>query len=78
VLLALATARADPAQDALGWFQANAAKGDPGAQVGLGVSHLRGDGVPKDAVKAVEWIRKAADQGDETATADLKELQVTQ
>lgn len=33
-----------------------------------------GEGVPKDAVKAVEWWQKAAAQGNEIAQESLKLL----
>lgn len=44
------------------------AEGDPMSQLTLGEKYLDGEGVPKDAVKAVEWLKKAADYrpGDDT------------
>ena len=36
---------------------------DAAAQFKLGVMYENGEGVPKDSVKAVEWYRKAAEQG---------------
>jgi TPR repeat protein len=37
--------------------------GSPEAQFTLGYMYNNGEGVPKDAVQAVSWWRKAADQG---------------
>jgi TPR repeat protein len=39
-----------------------AKKGNVDAQYSLGVRYLKGDGVEKNPSKAVEWIRKAAEQ----------------
>ena len=33
--------------------------------------YAHGDGVPKDAVQAVSWYRKAAEQGNASAQANL-------
>ena len=41
------------------------------AQVNLGLMYAKGEGVPKDAAKAVEWYQKAAVQGDEAAQFSL-------
>jgi TPR repeat protein len=45
--------------------------GDAGAQFNLGVSYERGNGVPQDYKKAVEWYLKAANQGYATAQYNL-------
>lgn len=45
-------------------YKAKAEKGDPEAQVILGVCYSIGNGVEKDFVQAVFWYRKAAQQGD--------------
>ncbi len=37
--------------------------GDATAQLNLGLMYTTGEGVPKDAAKAVEWYRQAAAQG---------------
>ena len=44
------------------WFKA-AEAGDAYAQTCLGVCYLEGEGVEEDAAAAVEWIKKAAEQG---------------
>lgn len=45
--------------------------GDAGAQFNLGLMYRKGDGVPKDATKAVEWYEKAATQNQADAQCDL-------
>ena len=40
-----------------------AAAGDAGAQLGLGMIYLEGEVVPRDARKALRWIRRAAGRG---------------
>ena len=37
--------------------------GDAEAQAAMGIRYYKGEGVPVDDAKAVEWFRKAADQG---------------
>jgi len=44
------------------------------AQYAYGMLLLSGDGVPADRAKAVEWLGKAAKQGDEGAKETLQEL----
>lgn len=44
-----------------------AALGDAESQVKLGGCYIVGKGVEKDPAKGVEWIQKAADQGNEQA-----------
>ena len=46
--------------------------GDVEAQSDLGVMYAKGEGVPKDNVEAVEWVRKAAEQGLENAKEWLR------
>ncbi|MDE4699642.1 SEL1-like repeat protein, partial [Klebsiella pneumoniae] len=45
----------------------SAEAGDAKAQYNLGVAYATGQGVRQDNRTAVEWYRKAADQGDATA-----------
>ena len=44
-------------------LRARAEQGDANAQFDLGNAYAKGNGVPKDAVKAVFWFRKAAEHG---------------
>jgi TPR repeat protein len=48
--------------------------GDVKSQVQLGLIYLTGDGVRKDDVEAVKWLRKAADQDNPTAERYLAEM----
>jgi uncharacterized protein len=48
--------------------------GDVSAQVRLGVIYLTGDGVAKDDVEAVKWLRKAAEQDSALAERYLAEM----
>jgi len=48
-----------------------AKKGQMDAQMMLGQMYLKGEGVPPDAVKGVEWIRMAADQGSDLAASQM-------
>ena len=49
---------------ALDIWQAVASKGHVGAQFNLGLMYDQGAGVGQDYRKAVEWYRKAAEQGN--------------
>lgn len=51
------------ASDYFGLYEKDAANGDANAQAILGGRYSEGDGLPKNAVKAVEWWQKAAAQG---------------
>jgi hypothetical protein len=44
----------------------------PAAQNDLGIRYYNGDSVPQDYAKAVEWYRKAAEQGDADAQAKVE------
>ena len=48
-----------------------AERGDPGAQVAVGLMYLTGRSVEPDAHVAVEWLRKAANQDDPAAQYNL-------
>ncbi len=61
----------DHAQSAAHQLREAAEKGIAAAQFNLGVLYASGTGVPKDAVKAVEWYRKAALQGFPQAQFNL-------
>ena len=47
---------------------------DVNTQRQLGLIYLRGDGVPTDDAQALIWLRKAADQGDGEAVAQLRAM----
>lgn len=50
-------------------------QGDAIAQYALAGCYYNGDGVEQDDAKAVEWWRKAADQGFELAKEYLEKLE---
>ena len=43
----------------------------PGAQCVVGQAYLKGDGVPKDLTKALQWFRKAAEAGNTEGQRNL-------
>jgi hypothetical protein len=45
------------------WFRKAAEKGNPQAQLNLGIHDEQGDGVEQDYAAALGWYRKAAEQG---------------
>lgn len=51
-------------------------QGDAGAQYGLGVSNLNGEGVPQDHSNAIIWFRKAAERGHLRAQVKLGAMYV--
>lgn len=55
-----------------------AEQGDVDAQYMLGDFYANGEGVKQDYEKAIEWIKKAADQGHIMAKLQLKVLQKSQ
>jgi len=55
-------------------FLPAAQAGDARAQRSLGLLYLRGQGVERDDVAAMQWLRKAAGQGDGDARLLLGEL----
>jgi len=74
-LLALSishAARADAAK-----YMKAAEKGDAGAQYNLGVCYATGNGVKKNAARAVEWYTKAARQGNADAQNNLGQCYIT-
>jgi hypothetical protein len=52
-------------------FKKLAEKGDASAQSMIGVMYRDGEGIPKDAQKAVFWFRKAAEQGEVLSQFEL-------
>jgi serine/threonine-protein kinase len=53
---------------------AAANRGEVAAQNALGVKYASGDGLPRDDTKAVEWYRKAAQQGFAKSQANLGDM----
>jgi TPR repeat protein len=69
--LALVSAKAEEQAFTVQTAQAAAEKGDPKAEYFLGRQYAKGNGVPKDDMKAADYFRKAADQGLAAAQNDL-------
>ena len=59
------------------WYKMAADQGNASAQINIGSFYTNGWGVPKDSVKAIEWFRKAAAQGNQNAKDWLKSLGAT-
>ena len=53
------------------WYMESAEQGNVKAQLNLGDCYMKGQGVEKDATKAVEWYRKSAEQGNADAQCYL-------
>lgn len=62
------------ANEAVKWYRAAAEQGDVIAQIGLGVSYYRGDGVLQDSAEAAKWYERAAAYGDQNAQGRLADL----
>jgi uncharacterized protein len=60
-----------PEEKKVAEWQKAAAQGQADAQYNLGVMYAKGEGVPYDAGKAVEWYEKAAAQGHADAQCRL-------
>ena len=65
-------AEATTEQRVVKWQKEQADKGSAYAQSTLGRRYLKGDGVPKDRKLAVEYLEKAAAQGDGDAKQTLE------
>jgi len=59
---------------ALDTFYAIAKEGDPKAQYNVGLIYANGKGVNKDSYQAMEWYKKAAEQGNVAAQYNLAKL----
>ena len=60
---------------AVAWWEKSAAGGEPESQHSLGLCYMHGKhGLPKNAWRARSFLKAAAAQGDNDATADLKLL----
>ena len=55
------------------YYKLAADQGQLGGMANVGISYLEGQGVKADATKAKEWLRKAADGGQEDAIRILNE-----
>ncbi|MGN6386391.1 MAG: tetratricopeptide repeat protein [Verrucomicrobiota bacterium] len=64
----------NPAEQALAFQRANAAKGNADSQYVMGMRYRFGIGVPKDRGLAREFLEKSAAQGNRKAIEQLKEL----
>src|SRR5450432_1308266 len=58
-------------------FRPLAEQGNPKAQSVLGVMFRKGEGVPRNAVRAHMWFSFAAARGDAKAKAELREVSRT-
>ena len=63
VLVAPGWAAKPMAWDSLMRIKAAAEQGNPEAQFLLGLQYKVGDGIEKDRVEAVKWLRKSAESG---------------
>jgi uncharacterized protein len=63
--------RAGNYQDAFGEWSVAAQQGDVDAQYNLGCLYVRGEGVAQNRAWAVDWLQRAADQGDVDAATWL-------
>ena len=66
-------AKPSPGQDIAALLK-QAQSGNPSAQAALASRYLAGDGVPKDAAKALAWNQKSASQGNAVAQWHLGTL----
>ena len=55
-------------------LSASAEQGNPFAQYALGMIYFFGNGVDEDKPKAIEWITKSADGGNEYAVEFLQKM----
>jgi len=53
------------------WYRRAADQGFAEAQLALGILYSVGQGVPHDYAAAVAWLRRAAEQGNDVAAAEL-------
>lgn len=60
--------------EAFHWYSLADEQGHAGAQTGLGLCYSTGDGTKRDKKKAIYWMQKAAEQGDEWAIKWLQEF----
>lgn len=61
-------------ENSFNYYEKAADSGDANAQYYVGVCYAGGVGVEKDLNKAIEYLKKAADQGSDAAKETLKKL----
>lgn len=71
VILLAALTSVSANEPPLASLQSEAASGNATAQFQLGRAYFRGEGIPADKSKALEWISKAADQGHPDAFTSM-------
>ncbi len=59
---------------AVRWYERAAQAGHVGAQYNLGLIYLKGEDVPWDGLRGLEWLRKAAKAGDVKAWGLLRKI----
>jgi TPR repeat protein len=69
LMLSSAFAQTDVAE-----LQTRAERGDASAQVSLGIAYESGRGIAKDEAAAVQWFRKAAEQGNAAGQMHLARM----
>ena len=60
------------------WLLAQATNGSSSAEYSLGLRYLNGQGVETNKALAIEWLRKAAAQGNTEASNRLEKLATVQ
>ena len=65
------SAEAETPEKKLAGLAKRAEQGDASAQSALGQMYYKGEGVPEDTAKAIEWFEKAAAQGHADAQSQL-------
>ncbi len=63
---------------AVAWLFSQATNGSASAQCSLGLHYLNGQGVETNTALAIEWLKRAADQGDIEASNKLVKLSAVQ
>jgi len=61
-------------EDAVAWYRKAATQGYAPSQYSLGFCLYYGQGSPPNQREGVEWLRKAAQQGSESAIEELKKI----
>ena len=64
-------------KEAVCWYEKAAAQGNSWAAYRLGKLYLKGESVPKDAAKALEYLTASADQGNQYAQYAMGKLYLT-